>query len=153
MKPEGVNDVLSRLLSSAFYFFCSLWQDQIKAASKEGIPFDKLGASRVSSRSKMVCESFLQLVRDHHTSERNMSFYADKLCLSPKYLSKVVKDVSGQSGPQWIDSFVVLEAKNMLKHSNMPIKEIVYRLNFQNSSVFYKFFKAHTGMTPSEYRG
>ncbi|MBQ2151347.1 MAG: AraC family transcriptional regulator, partial [Bacteroidales bacterium] len=78
---------------------------------------------------------------------------ADKLCLTPKYLSKLVRSVSGRSGPEWIDSFVLVEAKNMLKYSEMSIKEIVYRLNFPSSSVFYKFFKSHTGQTPSEYRG
>lgn len=81
-----------------------------------------------------------------------MTFYANKLCLTPKYLSKLVKQASGRSAPDWIDEFVILEAKNMLKYSNMPIKEIVFRLNFPNQSFFYRFFKTHTGMTPSEYR-
>jgi len=72
--------------------------------------------------------------------------------LTPKYLSKLVKTASGRSAPDWIDSFVILEAKNLLKYSDIPIKEVVYRLHFPNPSVFHKFFKAHTGMTPSEYR-
>jgi AraC-like DNA-binding protein len=83
---------------------------------------------------------------------RNVGFYADKLCLTPKYLSKLIKTTSGKSAPEWIDSYVILEAKNLLKYSDIAIKEIVYRLNFPNQSVFYKFFKARTGMTPSEYR-
>ena len=106
-----------------------------------------------SVRSKLVLEQFLTLVSEHHDKERGMAFYAEKLCLTPKYLSKIVRAASGKSGPEWIDSFVILEAKNMLKYSDMPIKEIVYKLNFPNSSVFYKFFKTHTGQTPSEYRG
>jgi YesN/AraC family two-component response regulator len=81
-----------------------------------------------------------------------MSFYASKLCLTPKYLSKLIKQASGRSAPDWIDSFVILEAKNMLKYSDISIKEIVYKLHFANQSVFYKFFKSHTGITPSEYR-
>ena len=81
-----------------------------------------------------------------------MAFYADKLCLSPKYLSKLIKEVSGKPAPEWIDSYVMLEAKHLLKYSNLPIKEIVYRLNFSNQTVFYKYFKAHTGMTPTDYR-
>jgi len=105
-----------------------------------------------SVRSKMIFEQFLHLVTEYHNSERGMSFYAEKLCLSPKYLSKLVKNVSGRSAPDWIDSFVILEAKNMLKYSDLAIKEIVYKLHFPNQSVFYKFFKNHTGMTPSEYR-
>jgi AraC-like DNA-binding protein len=81
-----------------------------------------------------------------------MAFYADKLCLTPKYLSKLIKQASGKSAPEWIDNFVILEAKNLLKYTNLAIKEIVFQLHFPNQSVFYKFFKAHTGMTPSEYR-
>ncbi len=81
-----------------------------------------------------------------------VGFYADKLCLTPKYLSKLIRNATGRSAPEWIDAYVILEAKNMLKYSNATIKEIVFRLNFPNQSVFYKFFKARTGMTPTEYR-
>lgn len=105
-----------------------------------------------SSRSRVIYERFLKLVTEYHTQYRNVGFYADKLSLTPKYLSKLVKTESGRSAPEWIDAYVILEAKNLLKNSNVAIKEIVYMLNFPNQSVFYKFFKAHTGMTPSEYR-
>ena len=81
-----------------------------------------------------------------------MAFYADKLCLTPKYLSKLIKQASGRSAPDWIDEFVILEAKNLLKYTDLAIKEIVYKLHFPNQSVFFKFFKAHTGLTPSDYR-
>ena len=63
-----------------------------------------------------------------------------------------MREASGRSAPEWIDSFVILEAKNLLKYSEKSIKEIVFALHFPNQSVFYKFFKAHTGLTPSEYR-
>ena len=105
-----------------------------------------------SIRSKAILEDFLTLVRDNHNKERNLSFYADKLYLTPKYLSKLVKSVSGKSAHEWIDSFVILEAKNMLKYSGMSIKSIVWELNFPNQTTFYRFFKTQTGMTPSEYR-
>ena len=94
----------------------------------------------------------MKLVRDYHTKERNLSFYADKLFLTPKYLSKLIKTISGKSAHEWIDSFVILEAKNLLKYSDMSIKSIVYELNFPNQTTFYRFFKTKTGMTPSEYR-
>ena len=91
-------------------------------------------------------------ITQYHSEQRNMAFYADKLFLTPKYLSKLVKEASGRSGPQWIDAYVILEAKNLLRYSDDSIKEIVYKLNFQSASVFNKFFKLHTGMSPSEYR-
>lgn len=105
-----------------------------------------------SSHKRMVFEQFLRLVSEHYSEHRQMAFYADKLCLSPKYLSKLVKEVSGKHAPEWIEDYVILEAKHLLKYSNMPVKEVVYRLHFSNQTVFYKYFKEHTGMTPSEYR-
>jgi len=147
--PQSLTQVLRYLISSALYYAGSIWKSRLDNASMIK------GSSETeenTTRAKLVFESFLKLVAEYHDRERGMAFYADKLCLTPKYLSKLVKNVSGKSGPEWIDSFVVMEAKNMLKYSEMSIKEIVYRLNFPNSSVFYKFFKAHTGQTPSEYR-
>ena len=105
-----------------------------------------------SSRSRMLFEQFINLVAEYHMVHRSVGFYAGKLCLTPKYLSKLIKNATGKSAPEWIDAYVILEAKNLLKYSNYAIKEIVYKLNFPNQSVFYKFFKARTGMTPSEYR-
>ena len=137
-------EILGSLLTSFTYVTLDVWTRQLASASSE--------ESQTSARVNQVFERFIELVTEHHNQERGMAFYADKLCLTPKYLSKLVKLSSGRSAPDWIDSFVILEAKNLLKYSDKPIKEIVYLLNFPNQSVFYKFFKAHTGMTPSEYR-
>jgi len=106
----------------------------------------------VNTRAKRVFESFLKLVTQYHHQERYLDFYAEKLCLTPKYLSATVKSVSGRSAPEWIDSFVIVDAKNLLKYSNYDVKEIGFKLNFNAPSVFCRFFKAQTGMTPSEYR-
>ena len=132
------------LLSSVFYFFAGAWS--VRAEEQSSLKGD------ISSRSRMVFERFIKLVSEYHTVHRNVGFYADKLCLTPKYLSRVIKDATGRSAPDWIDAYVILEAKNLLKYSGKAIKEIVYQLNFPNQSVFYKFFKARTGMTPTEYR-
>lgn len=105
-----------------------------------------------TNRSRMLFEQFIGLVAKYHTQYRNVTFYADQLCLTPKYMSKLIKTATGKSAPEWIDAYVILEAKNLLKYSNDTIKQIVYKLNFPNQSVFYKFFKSRTGMTPSEYR-
>ena len=140
----GALDALRYLASSIFYLLGSIWTSQIKEAQEHN--------PRRTPRSQTILDSFLKLVAEYHNSERKVTFYADKLCLTPKYLSKLVRSSSGRSAPEWIDSFVILEAKNMLKYSDMPIKEIVYRLHFPNQSVFYKFFRKHTGLTPSEYR-
>ena len=137
-------EVMGSLLTSFLYVLVDFWMARLSVAQKQ--------ESRSSARMNQVFERFIALVTEYHTTERGMAFYADKLCLTPKYLSKLVKQATGRSAPDWIDSFVILEAKNLLKYSDKTIKEIVFALHFPNQSVFYKFFKAHTGMTPSEYR-
>lgn len=132
------------ILSSVFYYMAGVWAQKAESA-------DQIDA-KSTSKSRALVDSFLQLLSEHYTMHRNVGFYADKLCLTPKYLSRVIRDTTGKSAPEWIDSYVILEAKNLLKHSGLAIKEIVFRLNFPNQSVFYKFFKARTGMTPTEYR-
>lgn len=139
-------EAVGSLIASFFYFIAGLFENNFAKMPETDIPHSS------ATRVKLVFEHFMSLVTEYHSTERNMSFYAGRLGLTPKYLSKLIKQVSGRSGPAWIDSFVILEAKNMLKYTDAPIKEIVYKLNFPNPSVFYKFFKAHTGMTPSEYR-
>lgn len=141
---ENKREILRALLTSFIYVTIDVWTQQLSNAHVK--------ESRSSARVNQIFERFIALVTEYHNTERGMAFYADKLCLTPKYLSKLVKQASGRSAPDWIDSFVVLEAKNMLKYSDISIKEIVYKLHFANQSVFYKFFKSHTGMTPSEYR-
>lgn len=138
-------EIIGSLLTSLTYLSTDVWEHQVDEARK------KTGSQR-SARLNQILEQFLALVNEYHCSERGMAFYADKLCLTPKYLSKLIRQASGRSAPEWIDEFVILEAKNLLKYTNLAIKEIVYRLHFPNPSVFYKFFKAHTGLTPSEYR-
>ena len=93
-----------------------------------------------SNRGEELLHKFKVLVSHNARRERKVSFYADKLCVTPKYLSKVIKDLSGKSGPQWIDEFVILSAKNMLRHSDISIKEIANYLNFPSQSFFFRFF-------------
>lgn len=135
-------DAILSTLSSLFYVLMGVWNDSMSKEKPDG----------QSTRTKVTFDKFMKLVSEYHTQYRNVGFYADKLCLTPKYLSKLVKNATGRSAPEWIDSYVILEAKNLLKYSGTTIKEIVYKLNFPNQSVFYKFFKARTGMTPTEYR-
>ena len=138
------DDAVYSIVSSMLYMIVGIWSSKESAA--DVIP-DKKG-----SRNMIIFDQFIKLVSDYHTQYRNVGFYAEKLSITPKYLSRIIKDATGRSAPDWIDSYVILEAKNLLKYSKCAIKEIVYKLNFPNQSVFYKFFKARTGQTPSEYR-
>lgn len=147
-RGELYKDSVRSLVSSLVSVLASQWFAEIDhmRTQKPIVPDTR------TNHKRLVFEQFMKLVSENYTRQRQMSFYADKLCLSPKYLSKLVKSISGKSAPDWIDAYVMLEAKNLLKYSEMPIKEIVYRLHFSNQTVFYKYFKAHEGMSPSEYR-
>lgn len=95
---------------------------------------------------------FMHLVQTHYRRERSLRFYADRMFISPKYLSRIIKEATGRSAADWIDHFVVQEAKNMLRFSSKSIQQVAYALNFPSQSSFGKFFKHMTGMSPSEYQ-
>ena len=105
-----------------------------------------------STRQNQLFDIFMSLLTKYHTAERSLQFYADKMCLSPKYLSKMVKRYSGKSAMQWINQYVMLEIKMMLNYTPMSIQEITYRLNFSTQSAFGKYFKQQTGLSPKQYR-
>lgn len=104
------------------------------------------------SRQEELFRRFITLVNQYSKQERTINFYADKLCLTSHYLSTVIRETSGQTVMQWINQAVVLEAKVLLKHSNLLVFQISDELNFPNPSFFSKFFKRMTGMTPAEYQ-
>lgn len=107
---------------------------------------------RKPDRKQQIFEEFMRLVGEYSTRQRSLSFYADKLCLSPKYLSQVVFDASGRSARQWICGQVILEAKALLKSERLTIQQISEMLNFANQSFFGVFFKRATGRSPKSYR-
>ena len=95
---------------------------------------------------------FIYLVEQNFKSERRVSWYAQKLCITPKYLSEIIKQVSHRTPNEWIDYYVTRELKVLLKNSGKSIKEITLEMNFANQSFLGKFFKEHVGMSPTEYR-
>lgn len=104
------------------------------------------------TKNQELTGRFLELVSANFRRERSVKFYADNLFMSPKYMSKLIKEASGKSAIDWINDAVILEAKALLRSSTLTIKEITYELNFPSQSFFGKYFKRHTGLTPSEYR-
>lgn len=137
-----IREALRFVAYSSIFILSSFWERK-RMESDTNLP---------STRSQDIVDRYINLVTEHHMEEHYLAFYARELDITPKYLSKLVRDITGRSAPDWIDSFLILEAKNMLKYSRMAIKEIVDKLHFPDQSSFYKFFKLHTGMIPSEYR-
>lgn len=104
------------------------------------------------TRADIIFARFIKLLEDHYTSERRVGWYADQLCITPKYLSETVKQVSRCTPNEWIDRYVTLEIRVLLKNTTKSIKEIARQLNFPNQSFLGKYFKEHVGVSPSEYR-
>ena len=107
---------------------------------------------RRQTRGEAIFTQFLQLVELNFRHERRVSWYAKQLCISPKYLSEIIKQVSRRTPNDWIDNFVTLEIRVLLRNSTKSIKEIAQELNFPNQSFFGKFFKEQVGVSPSQYR-
>lgn len=108
--------------------------------------------SPIHNRAEEYFRQFTELLGEHYKHERSVGFYARQLCITPKYLTTLIKRISGQSVSEWIDNYVILEAKTLLKYSTMSIQEIAYYLNFPNQSFFGSYFKRNTGMSPSQYK-
>jgi AraC-like DNA-binding protein len=107
--------------------------------------------SRQPKRKKEVQEEFFRLLKTH-TDKREVAFYAGKLCITPKYLSIITKESTGNSAKGLIDKFAITELKLRLKSNSTPLKEIADQLNYPCEAFLCKYFKKHTGMTPSHYR-
>ena len=105
-----------------------------------------------SGRAESIFTEFIKLVEQNFRHERRVSHYATRLCITPKYLSETVKQVSHRTPNEWIDNYVALEIRVMLKNTTKSIKEIAEEMNFPNQSFLGRFFKEHVGMSPSEYR-
>lgn len=104
------------------------------------------------TRKDEIFRHFLKLLTEYYNKDRSVAFYADKICVNPKHLSNVIKELTGKTAGEWIDEHVIMEAKVLLKSSNMTVQEVSQILNFPNQSFFGKYFKKHTGMRPGEYR-
>ena len=112
-------------------------------------PYASLGDCSSKGR---ISDQFISLVQKNFKEERFLDFYANELSITPKHLSRTVKSQTGFTAVEWIERYVILEAKVMLKSSNMTIQQIADELNFPSQSFFGKYFKKNIGVSPKEYR-
>lgn len=105
-----------------------------------------------TDRQIEIYTSFLNVLNANFKREREVRFYADRLCVTAKHLSHVVKEVVGKSALDIIEEYVITESKALLLSTNMSIQQIGENLNFPSLSVFGKYFRRITGISPSEYR-
>lgn len=108
--------------------------------------------NQILSRQEQIFYTFIQKVQENYNKEREVVFYAKELCISPKYLSKIVFESSGKYAKDWIREYVILAAKALLKSNDYTVQQISYMLNFPNNSFFGKYFKSAVGCSPKKYQ-
>jgi len=133
-------DLVRSLLLAMIYDITNIIYQQQQTSNKN------------QTRAEAIFSKFLPLLEVNYKRERRVSWYAEQLCITSKYLSETIKQVSRRTPNEWINNYVVLEARVLLKNSTMSIKEIAQNLNFPNQSFLGKYFKDHVGISPSEYR-
>lgn len=110
-------------------------------------------ANRQPSQHEEILTSFIEAVTKHYDKSREVRYYADMLCLSPKYFAAIIKQQTGVNASTWISNYVVVQAKTLLRyHRNLTVQQIAIRLGFTDQASFSRFFKKKTGQSPSEYR-
>ncbi len=135
----GNREVTFRLIESLTSYYSAVFSDKPES-----------GAPR--NNGKEMFDRFLRLVNSHCREQRQLAFYAGKICVTGRYLGTVIRQTSGITAKEWIDKAVIVQAKVMLRHSNRQIVQISGELHFSNPSFFCKYFKRLVGCTPQEYR-
>ena len=139
-QQDGSSQVTLNLVSAFLWYVDHLWSRQEQTDRKN------------QSREQRLFADFIQLVSEYAPEHHTIDFYASRLCITPRYLSTMVKQASGRSAKQWIDEALVTRIKIDLLHTMKPITRICDDMNFPNPSFLTKFFKRMTGKTPSQFR-
>ena len=111
---------------------------------------DQLASSR--SREQTIFDRFLQLVTQHCAEHHQIGYYADRMCLTERYLTTVIRQTSGTTAKDWIDRALITRIKIELRHTDKSAAQIADEMHFANPSFFSKYFRRLTGMTPGEYK-
>lgn len=127
------------LTLALFYSFTSLKHSNNPTAGKR-------------ERKDEIYDQFIELLQQNYKRERELTFYAERMYITPKYLSKAIKEATGRSASEWIDEYVATESKALLYSTTMTIQQIATELHFDSQSLFGKYFKRVTGISPREYR-
>lgn len=105
-----------------------------------------------NNRQQELFRRFISLVHDHCYEQREVAYYADKLCITTRYLSTVIRNVATKSPKEIIDRMVLLEIKVLLQSTDLSVSEIADRMRFPDQSYLGRYFRRHTGLSPTGYR-
>ena len=111
-----------------------------------------LKTDRKDIRKEELANKFFELIMKHFKENKDVAFYADKLCLSPKYLSAVSKSICGYTVQELVFKAIIRKSISLLKNTQQDIQEISNAFGFPNASYFGTFFKKQVGMSPQQYR-
>ena len=131
-------------IEGSFQVMAAYWMNEIAVQSESAKP-------TVLSRNEQLFQTFIRLVQKNYMVHREVSFYADQICITAKYLGVVVAQVSGRRPLDWIRDYVILDAKAMLLSREYSIQQISQLLNFPNPSFFSTYFREAVGYSPSKY--
>ena len=131
---------MSSLVAAQMYHYDGLYRQHA----------DLLQASQ--SREQTIFDRFIYLVNQHATREHQIGFYAEKMCLTERYLGTIIRQVSGSTAKEWIDRALITRIKVELRHTDKTVLQISEELSFPNPSFFSKYFKRLTGQTPLDYK-
>lgn len=114
--------------------------------------YEKNNQPQETERKRILFVQFMQLLKDHIQEERSVNFYASKLCITPQYLNRIIKNISDKTVYEWISTTLTGEIFQLLENTNDPIQILADRFNFPDQATFTKFFKRQCGLSPTEYR-
>ncbi len=134
-------EIITSLLKAVIYELLCEVNDTLETPGKH-----------LLKQGDILFKNFITVLSNTEKKPRRVSWYADQLHVTPKYLSTTCRSISGKSANVWINQFAIKEISQLLKYSEMSIKEIAEYLNFPNLSFFGKYVKAHLGVSPKEFR-
>jgi len=111
-----------------------------------------VSVSTLQTRSQLIAAEFKKLVNRYYATERNLAFYAAKLCITPKHLAETVREATGKRALEWLAEAVLLEASVLLQNPALTVAQVADTLHFADQSTFGRFFRNNTGVSPVAYR-
>lgn len=131
---------------------CNHVQNLLIEVDEQAKPFLESFKSNANTRQQTIYAEFCKLIWTNYTTHRDVMFYADKLCITPYYLSCITNEIAGESAKKIIDYFLITEMKMLLKTTDITIKELAVKFNFEDPSYMCRYFKRQTGTSPMEFR-
>jgi YesN/AraC family two-component response regulator len=148
LKEKGLADEGHPFKNEVIHHAFNLFVYEMAAIAKKHRPDENIKLTRKED----IVISFIKMLSSHFKEERGVQFYADALFITPKHLSKTLKEITNKTCSELIDEMVITEAKILLDDLGQSVANVAEQLHFSDQFFFSKFFKRHTGINPSQYK-